>query len=221
MSFSKFCWYSFLIIKSNRLCKRVSLQEFSFTALQWPIDLTVLFITDEIFWRDTFSAHTKWDGPCHAKTCFRAYADSEGPDQSAHPRRLIRTFTARLWRHWVLKNITKYSEIDQTIYPRWLIVICTVCIYREDTFPHVAPQMILSPVKLFWNIIFLNYFSASTYINEKSVTECQFLQWSNREIIKFHENCFRYKTFPLTTIYFIYKILHSTVKVVPLSMPLI
>ena len=30
------------------------------------------------------------DWPRHAKTCLRAYSDSEGPDQPAHPRRLIR-----------------------------------------------------------------------------------------------------------------------------------
>ena len=28
--------------------------------------------------------------------CFQAYADSEGPDQTAHPRSLIRAFTVRL-----------------------------------------------------------------------------------------------------------------------------
>ena len=27
--------------------------------------------------------------------CLRAYADSEGPDQTAHPRSLIRAFTVR------------------------------------------------------------------------------------------------------------------------------
>ena len=34
--------------------------------------------------------------PYHAKTCLRAYAGSEGPDQTAHSRSLIRIFTARL-----------------------------------------------------------------------------------------------------------------------------
>ena len=34
-------------------------------------------------------------GPRIAKTCLRAYADSEFQDQPAHPRCLIRTFTAR------------------------------------------------------------------------------------------------------------------------------
>ena len=35
-------------------------------------------------------------GPSHAKTCLRAYAESGGPDQPAHPRSLIRAFTVRL-----------------------------------------------------------------------------------------------------------------------------
>ena len=30
------------------------------------------------------------------KTCLRAYADSEGSDQSAHPRSLVRVFTVHL-----------------------------------------------------------------------------------------------------------------------------
>ena len=33
--------------------------------------------------------------PRRAKTCLRAYAHSEGPDQPAHPRSLIRPFTVR------------------------------------------------------------------------------------------------------------------------------
>ena len=34
-------------------------------------------------------------GPDHVKTCLRAYTDSEGPDQPAHPRSLIKGFTVR------------------------------------------------------------------------------------------------------------------------------
>ena len=33
--------------------------------------------------------------PCHTKTCLRAYAESEDPDQPAHPRSLIRAFIVR------------------------------------------------------------------------------------------------------------------------------
>ena len=35
------------------------------------------------------------NGSRHAKTCLRAYEDSEGPDQPAHPRSLIRVFAVR------------------------------------------------------------------------------------------------------------------------------
>ena len=35
-------------------------------------------------------------GPRNAKTCLRAYADREGPDQPAHLRSEIRTFTIRI-----------------------------------------------------------------------------------------------------------------------------
>ena len=40
--------------------------------------------------------------PC--ETCLREYADSEGPDQSAHARTLIRAFTVRNQNHWILKK---------------------------------------------------------------------------------------------------------------------
>ena len=39
--------------------------------------------------------------PCHAKTCLRLYAESEGPDQPAHPRSLIRAFAVRKQKHWI------------------------------------------------------------------------------------------------------------------------
>ena len=41
-------------------------------------------------------------GPRHEKTCLRAYADSEGPDQPAHPRNLIRASTVRYQNQWIL-----------------------------------------------------------------------------------------------------------------------
>ena len=45
------------------------------------------------------------DGPHHAQTCLCAYADSEGPDQPAHPRSLIWTFTVRKQNCLILKNV--------------------------------------------------------------------------------------------------------------------
>ena len=41
--------------------------------------------------------HCKYEiiiiGPYHAKTCLGAFADSDGPDQTAHPHSLIKEFT--------------------------------------------------------------------------------------------------------------------------------
>ena len=50
----------------------------------------------------TKTAAVTLSGPCYAKTCLWAYADSEGPDQPAHPRSLIRTFAVRQQNHWTL-----------------------------------------------------------------------------------------------------------------------
>ena len=41
----------------------------------------------------------------HAKTCLLAYAGSEGPDQPAHPRSLIRAFAVRKQNHWIQQNV--------------------------------------------------------------------------------------------------------------------
>ena len=41
-------------------------------------------------------------GPRYAKTCLRAYADSESPDQIAHPRSLIRALAAHKQNHRLL-----------------------------------------------------------------------------------------------------------------------
>ena len=55
-------------------------------------------------------------GPRHAKTCLSAYADSEGPDQPAHPHILIRAFAVRKQNHWILKNISMENKCpDETL----------------------------------------------------------------------------------------------------------
>ena len=45
--------------------------------------------------KTVYQVSYKKNGPCQAKTCIRAYADSEGPDQPAHPRSLIRVSAIR------------------------------------------------------------------------------------------------------------------------------
>ena len=39
------------------------------------------------------------------KMCLWKYAGSEDPDQSAHPRRLIRASPVRQQDHWILQNV--------------------------------------------------------------------------------------------------------------------
>ena len=48
----------------------------------------------------TFKTCFIWVAPC--ETRLWTYADSEGPDQPAHPRSLIRAFTVRLQTHCIL-----------------------------------------------------------------------------------------------------------------------
>ena len=80
-----------------------------------------------------------------AKTCLRAFADSEGPDQTArmHPRSLICAFVVHKESLGTTEH--NYSKTpDQTIYVRWLILIFSVCIYPEVTFSRVtAPINVL------------------------------------------------------------------------------
>ena len=40
----------------------------------------------------------------------RAYADSKGPDQTAHLRSLIRAFAVRKENHLMLKNVSMVSK---------------------------------------------------------------------------------------------------------------
>ena len=48
-----------------------------------------------------FTADTRLYRPRHVKTCPREYADSEGPDQPVHLRRLIRAMSVRKQNHWI------------------------------------------------------------------------------------------------------------------------
>ena len=69
------------------------------------------------------------------KTGLRAYADSEGPDQPAHPSSLIRAFTVRLQNHRILKNISIYYKGPyQVVLLRWLTWIFIVPICPEYIF---------------------------------------------------------------------------------------
>ena len=51
--------------------------------------------------------------PCHSKMCLRAYANSDGPDEPAHPRSYISAFAVRKSNHRILQNVSvegKYPD---------------------------------------------------------------------------------------------------------------
>ena len=49
-------------------------------------------------------------GPHEVKMYLCACADSEDPDQTAHPRSLIRVFAVRLKTPWILQNVLTNSK---------------------------------------------------------------------------------------------------------------
>ena len=54
--------------------------------------------------------------PHHMKMCLRVDAENEGPDQSAHPRSLIRAFAVRKQNHWILYNVSMERKcLDETL----------------------------------------------------------------------------------------------------------
>ena len=71
--------------------------------------------------------------PCHAKACPLANADSEGPDQPAHPHSLIRAFPDHKLNHWIIQNVRRESKgPDDTSCKH---VICTICAYHYENMP--------------------------------------------------------------------------------------
>ena len=76
-------------------------------------------------------------GPCHAKTCLWAYADSEVQDLPAHPRSLIRAFIVRYRNHWILKNVHVWMQSkgpDDTLSMCGMIWICAFCACSKALF---------------------------------------------------------------------------------------
>ena len=74
--------------------------------------------------------------PCHAKT----YADSEGPNQPAHPHSLIRAFAYRSKNHWLLQNGRIECECpDETLRMHRIICICAFCVYSKALFNLARP----------------------------------------------------------------------------------
>ena len=74
-------------------------------------------------------------------TWLRAYANSEGPDQPAHPCRLIRAFAVYKQNHWILKNtrwranaLMRLSALQDDVNQHILCIL-------EDTFLLVAAHL--------------------------------------------------------------------------------
>ena len=54
-------------------------------------------------WRSEARPNYVWT--VHCDNVFERNANSEGPDQYAHPRSLSRAFAVRLKNHWILQNV--------------------------------------------------------------------------------------------------------------------
>ena len=71
--------------------------------IAWFVLSRVGFVTCQVFTTEMIVVPLSFSaiyGPSHAKTCHRAYADSESPDQPAHPRSLIRIFANKIIGHY-------------------------------------------------------------------------------------------------------------------------
>ena len=91
------------------------------------------------------------------KKCLRAYADSEGPDQPAHSRRLIWAFAVRLQNYSTLHNVSipgcDFEHVQDDVYPH---ILCML----EGTFSLDAGQ--LSYLLFRWMILKTTQRIAST-----------------------------------------------------------
>ena len=80
--------------------------------------------------------------PRHAKTYLRAYTNSGGPDQLAHPRSLNRAFAVRKQNHWILQNFSpeskcpdKTAHIQDDVNPH--ICACSKALFRMTRSPFI------------------------------------------------------------------------------------
>ena len=70
-----------------------------------------------------------------AKTGHQAIADRKGPDQTAHPRSLIRAFTVHKRNHWILQNVSMESKCpDETLPVCRVMWICILCACSKAYF---------------------------------------------------------------------------------------
>ena len=91
----------------------------------------------------------------HAELCFRAYADSEGPDQTAHPCSLIRAFAVRLQNHWILLIVSIESKCpDETAHAKGESK-CAFCACSKTSF-RLAQSILCLFLILYLFFFFIN-----------------------------------------------------------------
>ena len=78
-----------------------------------------------------------------------AYADSEGPDQTAHLRSLIWAFADRLQNRWILQDISVHSKGPYRTWFCCLIWFFTVPMCPEDASGELAQQSFAFDKNLF------------------------------------------------------------------------
>ena len=108
----------------------------------WSEALLVAHVRSYVFWSCgsylTIEYIDIHESRALGKYAFEEYADTEGPDQPAHPRSLISTFAVRLQNHWVLQNIH-------------------VFMYSKDAYQIVQIQIVFFFVQILW-LFFVLFF---------------------------------------------------------------
>ena len=79
-----------------------------------------------------------WAAP--SKNVLRGCTDSEGPDQTARMRSLIRAFAVRCQNHWILRNVSMESKgPDETLRMRRMMWIPIFCARSKALFACSGP----------------------------------------------------------------------------------
>ena len=82
----------------------------------------------------------RWTTPC--ETCLWAYTDREGPDQTAHPRSLIKALAVHKEKHLILKNVSMESKCPDNISHEHDDVNRNILRLLKGTFSFDVTQML-------------------------------------------------------------------------------
>ena len=93
-------------------------------------------------------------GPRHAKAYLQAYADSEGPDQHAHPHSPIRAFAAHKQTRWIYYRMFQRRANAWMRLCVWIPTICTGLF--EDALSLDASYMISDNIAVCYSFIMSN-----------------------------------------------------------------